>query len=135
MAGLSAVIFVPDDTSKTGFPQPMMLQSIHGTALLAWLADALFDSGIGRFFLVCHDRYVDTARKCLPAQAEVLTTAEANPADLLHVFLSTADENEDEITIVAGPAVYAPTMAKRLGSPKNSCICRASYRDDYQGRE
>ena len=126
MAGLSAVIFVPDDTSKTGFPQPMMLQRIHGTALLAWLADALFDSGIGRFFLVCHDRYVDTARKCLPAQAEVLTTAEANPADLLHVFLSTADENEDEITIVAGPAVYAPTMAKRLGSPKNSCICRAS---------
>ncbi|MBE6984589.1 MAG: hypothetical protein E7434_03035 [Ruminococcaceae bacterium] len=121
---LSAVIFVPDDTAKTGFPLPTMLQKVHGYALLAWLSEALYDSGIGRFFLVCHDRYVQQAKNCLPAQAEVMTTAEANPADLLHVFLSTADD--DEITIVAGPAIYAPTLPRRSDAPKASCICRAS---------
>ena len=56
MIGMSAVIFIPDDTAKTGYPQPLMLQSVMGAPLLAWLANALFDSGVGRFFLVCHDR-------------------------------------------------------------------------------
>lgn len=121
---LSAVIFVPDDTAKTGFALPTMLQKVHGYALLSWLGEELYDSGIGRFFLVCHDRYVETAKACLPEQSEVLTTAEANPADLLHVFLSTADD--DEITIVAGPAIYAPTLAKYSDKPNPSCVCRAS---------
>ena len=52
MIGMSAVIFIPDDTAKTGYPQPLMLQSVMGAPLLAWLANALFDSGVGRFFLV-----------------------------------------------------------------------------------
>ena len=68
MIGMSAVIFIPDDTAKTGYPQPLMLQSVMGAPLLAWLANALFDSGVGRFFLVCHDRYVEAARACLPAR-------------------------------------------------------------------
>ena len=72
MIGMSAVIFIPDDTAKTGYPQPLMLQSVMGAPLLAWLANALFDSGVGRFFLVCHDRYVEAARACLPAEAEVM---------------------------------------------------------------
>ncbi len=124
MQGLSAVIFIPDDTSKTGFTQPMMLQDLHGAPLLSWLSEAIFDSGVGRFFLVCHDRYVEQARKCLPAEAEIMTTADSNPTDLLHVFLSTTDD--DEITIIAGPAIYAPLLAKREGLPKTSCVCRAS---------
>lgn len=124
MEGMSAVIFIPDDTAKTGFPQPMMLQSVHGATLLSWLSDSLFDSGIGRFFLVCHDRYAEQARKCLPSDAEVMTTADSNPADLLHVFLSTADD--DEITIVAGAAIYAPTLPNHGGSAKTSCVCKAS---------
>lgn len=125
MDSLSAVIFVPDDTSKTGYPQPLMLQCVLGAPLLAWLADAMFDSGVGRFFLVCHDRFTEAARACLPAEAEVLTAADSNPADLLHVFLSTADESEREITIVAGPAIYAPSLARRSGTASASCVRRA----------
>lgn len=121
---MSAVIFIPDDTVKTGFSQPMMLQSVYGAPLLAWLAESLYDSGIGRFFLVCHDRFVEQARSCMPSEVEIVTTADSNPADLLHVFLSTAEA--DEITIVAGPAVYAPSLAQRFGTPKASCVCRAS---------
>ena len=71
----------------------------------------LFDSGVGRFFLVCHDRYVEAARACLPAEAEVMTTMDSDPADLLHVFLSTAEDAEHTITVVTGPAVYLPQLA------------------------
>ena len=66
MIGMSAVIFIPDDTAKTGYPQPLMLQSVMGAPLLAWLANALFDSGVGRFFLVCHDRYVEPSVRVAP---------------------------------------------------------------------
>ena len=111
MIGMSAVIFIPDDTAKTGYPQPLMLQSVMGAPLLAWLANALFDSGVGRFFLVCHDRYVEAARACLPAEAEVMTTMDSDPADLLHVFLSAAEDAEHTITVVTGPAVYLPQLA------------------------
>ena len=123
MPGFSAVIFVPDDTAKTGSPLPML--SILGAPLLSWLSHSLYDSGIGRFFLVCHERYAAEALACLPAEAEVMTAASNHPADLLHVFLSTADESEREITIVTGAAVYAPTLAAQEGTPKRSCVCRA----------
>lgn len=126
MNGLSAVIFVPDDAAKTGYPQPMMLHRVLGAPLLAWLADAMFAGGVGRFFLVCHDRYVREACACLPEGAEVMTSADSNPADLLHVFLSTAEEAEREITIVAGPALYLSTLTPRAAAPKNACVCRAS---------
>lgn len=126
MAGLSAVIFVPDDAVKTGYPLPMLLHRVLGAPLLSWLTDALYDSGVGRFFLVCHDRYTAAACACLPAEAEIMTTANSNPSDLLHVFLSTADESEHEITIVTGAAVFAPSLAVRQGTPKRSCVCRAS---------
>lgn len=124
MEGLSAVVFIPDDTAKSGFPRPMMLQSVYGAPLLAWLTEAMYAGGVGRFFLVCHDRYLAQAKGCIPTEAEVMTTADSNPTDLLHVFLSTADE--EDITIVAGPAIYAPLLAKRDGMPKTSCACRAS---------
>lgn len=101
-----------------------MLQCVMGAPLLAWLANALFESGVGRFFLVCHDRFAADARACLPAEAEVVTTMDPNPADLLHVFLSTADDVEEDITIVAGPAVYLPTLTRSEGTPSH--VCRIS---------
>ena len=124
MDGLSAVIFIPDDTGKTGYTEPMMLKKVCGAPLLAWLSVELYDSGVGRFFLVCHDRYVEAAQACMPPESKVMTSAETGSADLLHVFLSTAEESEDEVTIVAGPAIYAPLLKKE--GTKTSCVCRAS---------
>lgn len=126
MLGLSAVIFIPDDTAKTGYPQPLMLQRVLGAPLLGWLGETMFEDGVQRFFLVCHDRFVEQARACLPAQAEVMTTMDSNPADLLHVFLSTADEDERDITIIAGPAAYVPASARRSGAPLGACVYRAN---------
>ena len=73
MPGRSAVIFVPDDTAKTGYPQPLMLSRVMGAPLLAWLAGSLFDSGVGRFFLACHPDRTDAVCACMP----VLTSCPA----------------------------------------------------------
>lgn len=129
--GLSAVIFIPDDTAKFGSAQPLMLQSVLGAPLLTWLTSTLCAEGIGRFFLVCHDRYVAQAKACLPSDAEVMTSADSNPVDQLHVFLSTADDDEQEVTIITGPMVYLP-MLKRQGTPRKAnacCVSRESLMD------
>lgn len=66
MPGLSAVVFIPDDTAKTGYSRPMMLQNIMGTPLLSWLASSLIAGGVGRFFMVCHERFRRDVRACIP---------------------------------------------------------------------
>lgn len=126
MEGLSAVIFIPDDTVKHGCTRPLLLREVMGAPLLTWLAESLCADGVNRFFLVCHDRYAGAARACFPADADLMTTMDSNPADLLHVFLSTADDAETEITVVAGPAIYAPRLLRRSGAAKNACVFRAS---------
>lgn len=125
MPGLSAVIFIPDDTAKTGHSQPLTLQPVLGAPLLAWLANALYDSGVGRFFLVSHDRYAETACACLPQDAEATTATDADAADLLHVFLSTAEEAENDIPIITRPTVYLPTLAHGDGAAKPSYVFSA----------
>ncbi len=111
LPGLSAVIFVPDDTAKTGYPRPMMLQNIMGTPLLNWLASSLIAGGVGRFFLVCHDRFKRQARACFPEDVEFFCPPAETTSDELHVFLSTADESEEDIIVVTGPAVILPFAA------------------------
>lgn len=124
--GLSAVIFVPDDTAKTGLPRPLLLHSVLGAPLLQWLAESLFDGGIERFFLVCHDRFVADAKECLPQEAEVMTTMDSDPSDLLHVFLSTAEEEEEEITVIAGPVAFVPHLSRRSGTPQSVPVYRSN---------
>ena len=124
--GLSAVIFVPDDTAKTGLPQPLLFQKILGAPLLQWLTETLYCGGVGRFFLVCHDRFVAQAKACLPKEAEVMTTMDSSPADLLHVFLSTAEEEEEDITVIAGPVIFAPQLARHNGTPQSAPVYRAN---------
>ena len=124
MPGKSAVIFVPDDTAKTGYPQPLMLQSVMGAPLLAWLANSLFDSGVGRFFLACHPERMQAVCACMPEGAEVTAASESNPADLLHVFLSTAEDSERTVLIVTGPAVYLPALAAHGEAKRTGNVCR-----------
>lgn len=111
MPGLSAVVFIPDDTGKTGYSRPMMLQNIMGTPLLAWLASSLIDGGVGRFFLVCHDRFRRDVRACFPDDVDFWCPSAETTSDQLHVFLSTADEKEEDIIVVTGPAVLLPFAA------------------------
>ena len=129
MSGLSAVVFVPDDTGKTGYSRPMMLQAIMGTPLLAWLTRSLAAGGVGRFFLVCHERFLSEARQCFPGDCDLSCAKLEETADQLHVFLSTADEQEEDVIVVTGPAVidpFAVDEASFSGAPVESGVSAVS---------
>ena len=114
MAGSSADVFIPDDSSKTGYSRPLMLQRIMGSALLRWLVSSLIADGVGRFFLVCHDRYLAEAKRCFPADVELMTSMNQDAADLLHVFLSTSDDDGQDVIVVTGPAIYLKSDRKSV---------------------
>lgn len=128
MAQRSAIIFLPDDTQKTGDPRPLMLQNILGTPLLRWLTEALQQQGVTRFFLAAAGKFCDEAARCFPKEASLTLARDVDPADLLHVFLSTADEAEEDLLAVTGPAVYAPALASRNPgrAPVAAPACMAS---------
>lgn len=121
MPGLSVILFLPDDSARTGLDRPLMLWPVQGAPLLAWLADSLFAAGVGRFFLVCGERFTQRALACFPREAEVTTAMDSEPADLLHVFLSTAGDSETHVTIVTGPTAYLPHMAAPRGQRVPVC--------------
>ena len=108
MAELSAIVFVPDDTAKTGLARPMMLQNIMGTPVLSWLASALEAGGVGRVFMVCHERFKREVRACFAQNMDLRCPPADSVSDELHVFLSTADESEEDVIVVTGPAVILP---------------------------
>ena len=108
MAELSAIVFVPDDTAKTGLARPMMLQNIMGTPVLSWLASALEAGGVGRVFMVCHERFKREVRACFAQNMDFRCPPADSVSDELHVFLSTAEESEEDVIVVTGPAVILP---------------------------
>ena len=127
MAVRSAVIFVPDDTGKTGYERPMFLQRIMGVPMLSWLVQSLLASGVSRYFLVCLDAHRAEAKNCFPAEAELTVASDAEAADLMHVFLSTAEEFEQEVMVVTGPCIRINAESVLEGeeeAPRRACACR-----------
>ncbi len=126
MAGTSAIIFVPDDTAKTGLSCPLMLYPVMGSPLLAWLVRTLELSGTERFFLVCHERYREAALGSFHDPAQVTVSVSQDAPDLLHVFLSTAEDEEQSVMVVTGPAVFLPPVRGGFhpaDHPLPSCVC------------
>lgn len=109
----SAIILLPDDTHKTGEKLPLMLQRILGAPLLKWLTESLKQQGVLRFFLAAPAEYCDAAAACFPKDAALTVARGDDPADLLHVFLSTTKGREETVLAVTGPAVFAPSLAAR----------------------
>ena len=131
MSGLSAVIFLPDDTAKTGYDAPLLLQPVMGIPLLSWLVDSLSAGGVGRFFLVCRPQHRDTAAACFPEAVELICPQEHQVAFQLGEFLAPQQEDEDVI-VVTGPCVllpYAPDESQLYSTPTESnlvCIGKRS---------
>ena len=106
----------------------MMLQAIMGTPLLSWLTRSLAAGGVGRF-LVCHERFLSEAKRCFPDGCELSCAKLEETADQLHVFLSTADEQEEDVIVVTGPAVidpFAVDEAAFSGAPAESGVSSVS---------
>lgn len=122
MAGRSAVLFLLDDSYRTGSEKPLMLHRVLGVPLLGWLSHALLRAGVDRCFLICAPALLQEARACFPGGMELSAASDESPADRLHVFLSTAEDAERDILVVTGPVVYAP-LHRRTGSQRaNACM-------------
>ena len=127
MTARSAVIFLPNDTARTGSARPMLLQRVMGTPLLAWLSAALAEAGVARCFLICHSRFLEEARACFPEHISLSCAADQDAADLLHVFLSTAEEAEDEVLVITGPAIFVPApLRDRVSTETPAGVCTVS---------
>lgn len=107
----SVVIFLSDDTAKTGYLKPLFLQNIMGQSVLAWLVDSLVAGGCGRFFLVCQEKFRQDARGCFPENVQVTVSCGADTSDQLHVFLSTAADSEKDVTMIVSPTLILPKTA------------------------
>ena len=133
MAGLSAVIFLPDDTGKTGYPRPMLLGNLMGAPLLAWLVDSLSAGGVERFFLVCRPPWEAAARACFPAGTQLVVAEESQASEQIQVFLSAAGDEQSDVIVVTGPCVLLPYDAEILaldGAPEPSnllCVKKTAF--------
>ena len=122
MTDRSAVLFLLDDSGRTGSDLPTMLHSVLGVPLLGWLTHRLQQAGVSRFFLICAPALLPEAKRCFPAGVELSVASDESPADRLHVFLSTAEDAERDLLVVTGPVLYLPTQ-RRIGADRaNACM-------------
>ena len=103
----SAILLIPDDTARTGLPRPLMLQRIMGTPLLCWLTASLQGHGLTRCLLVAPEAWLETAKAAIP-EGIAVTAASAADEETLSAFLA---EEQEDVLIVNGPAVYVPGNA------------------------
>lgn len=67
--------------------------------------------GCERFFLVTHEKFRAEAAACFPEGTQLILAAGLDMADQLHVFLSTAEDEEKEITVITAPVLILPKSA------------------------
>lgn len=128
MAGRSAILFLLDDRYRTGSETPLMLHRVMGVPLLKWLTEALSRAGVTRMFLACAPALLEAAKPCIPAAVTLTVASDENPSDLLHVFLSTAEDSEESVLVITGPVLYLP-FRHAAGSGRTANACMVSRQD------
>ena len=101
----------------------MQLSLVMGTPLLRWLTHALAGRGVERWLLVCPERWLSEAKHCFPAEAQLTACADREAGNPLHVFLSSAAEDEREVLVLTGPCVCLPPAEDE---PPCECACCVS---------
>ncbi len=93
-----AVFFMEEEPAGSADSKPLMLKAVLSCPILSWMSSQLLADGVQRFFLACDDRFVEEARKCFPADAEV--TISNRHSDLL-AFLDT----EEQVAVLPRSAI------------------------------
>ena len=101
MSKRSVIICLPDDRDATGLKQPLMLQNMTGSPLLAWMVRLMRESGYERFLLCCGAEFREQALACFPEESVAYAGAEAAVKDL-KPFLADAAE---DLLVVTAPAL------------------------------
>ena len=117
----SAVIVISNDPTRTGRQRPLALALVMGTPLLRWLTHALAGRGVERWLLVCQKSFLSEARLCFPEGCELTACEDREAGNPLHVFLSSAREDEAEILVITGACVLLPGEGDEMRAP---CACQ-----------
>ena len=121
MQSRSAVIVISNDPTRTGRQRPLALALVMGTPLLRWLTHALAGRGVERWLLVCQKSFLSEARLCFPEGCELTACEDREAGNPLHVFLSSAREDEAEILVITGACVLLPGEGDEMRAP---CACQ-----------
>ena len=117
----SAVIVISNDPTRTGRQRPLALELVMGTPLLRWLTHALAGRGIERWLLVCQKSFLSEARLCFPEGCELTACEDREAGNPLHVFLSSAREDEAQVLVITGACVCLPDDGGEMRAP---CACQ-----------
>ena len=71
--------------------------------MLSWLASSLIAGGVGRFFLVCHERFLSEAKHCFPDGCELSCAKLEETADQLAAVIYNALEAIRIIALYLAP--------------------------------
>jgi len=85
----NAVFFMEEDSEIPACSKPLMLEAVLSCPILKWMSSQLLTEGVQRFFVVCSPRFAEEARKCFPAEADVIVSEQQS--DLM-AFLNTPDQ-------------------------------------------
>lgn len=111
--GSAIVFFSGEDTEET-VSLPLMLQPMLFCPVAVWIAQALSDAGVERFFVVCHEKYSEKAAACFPeGQARIAWDPEQLPGEL-SAFL--AEQEAEHVLAVTLPVLISHGGARQLVS-------------------
>ncbi len=92
-----------------------------GTPLLRWLTHALRARGVDRWLLVCQRSFQPEAKLCFPAGCELTVCEDREAGNPLHVFLSSAPEDETQVLVITGACVCLSGNGSEMRAP---CACQ-----------
>ena len=115
MSATGAVIFLP----REGNGPSLMLQELLFDPAARWLAQALADAGVERFFVVCHSDDREAAQACFPEGTEFVTGVSEDAVDQLVAFLSGV---EGKVIVITKPVLLDWGDARTLAASENGGV-------------
>ena len=115
MSATGAVIFLP----REGNGPSLMLQELLFDPAARWLAQALADAGVERFFVVCHSDDREAAQACFPEGTEFVTGVSEDAVDQLVAFLSGV---EGKVIVITKPVLLDWGDARTLAAAENGGV-------------
>ena len=115
MSATGAVIFLP----REGNGPSLMLQELLFDPAARWLAQALTDAGVERFFVVCHSDDREAAQACFPEGTEFVTGVSEDAVDQLVAFLAGV---EGKVIVITRPVLLSWGDARTLAASENGGV-------------
>ena len=102
-----AIVFLPREGGRPTF----MLENLLFDPAARWLAQALKNSGVTHFLVVCHQDDRAQAEACFPQGTVFITTGTEDASEQLLTFLH---EQEGQVAVITRPVFLTDDSARQL---------------------